>query len=546
MTHKARWGLAVAVLTGCGLCTAAAATKAQRATESAGTGGIVRVALAKFDFDYIDPALSVSVPVWALLDTTCARLMTYPDKVPPAGLRLQPEVATAPPRVSDDARTWTFTVRTDFRFSDGSPVRASAFARAINRTLAPGITSPASQYTRDVVGAEDVQSGKTTSASGVTANGDTLVVRFKRPVPDFAVRTTMPFLCAVPPSLPSDPEGIGAFPAAGPYYVADYRPGERIAIRRNPYYAGNRPHHVDGFDVDLSATTQQEVLDRIERDEADWGYALGPVALEPGRGLVTKYGINKSQFFIKPGYTLRLLVFNSSRPLFRHNPKLRRAINLALNRRAIVSAVSSVVTDRLTDQYLPPDLPGFQDADIYPLDHTDLGRARDLARGNLRGGKAVFYVPNFPPPLAVAQVVKQQLAEIGLDVEFKPIPFHITSSGYLGTLGHRGEPWDISLVLWTDVVDPYGYLNVLLDDRFIGSTNLARFASSKYDRLMRQAAGLQGAERNRAYGRLDVQIARDAAPLAAIGFLGESTFVSKHLGCMVLRPSLDLTGVCLK
>ena len=135
----------MAVLTGCGLCTAAAATNAGHATASVGTGGTVRVALASFDFDYIDPALSLSVPVWALLDTTCARLMTYPDKAPPAGLRLEPEVATGPPRLSADAKTWTFTLRSDFRFSDGSPVRASAFARAINRTLAPGVTSPAAR-----------------------------------------------------------------------------------------------------------------------------------------------------------------------------------------------------------------------------------------------------------------------------------------------------------------------------------------------------------------------------------------------------------------
>nr|MDP9336967.1 ABC transporter substrate-binding protein [Actinomycetota bacterium] len=326
---------------------------------------------------------------------------------------------------------------------------------------------------------------------------------------------------------------------------ADYRPGERITIRRNPYYAGKRPHHVDGFDVDLTSSTQQEVLDRIERDEADWGYVLGPVALEPGRGLVAKYGINKSQFFIKPGYSLRMLVFNSSRPLFKNNPKLRRAVNMALNRRAIISAVSSIVTDRLTDQYLPPDLPGFRNANIYPLDHANVTEARKLARGNLRGGKATFYVPNFPPPLAVAQAAKAQLAEIGLDVELKPIPFHITSSGYLGKLGLRDEPWDISLVLWTDVVDPYGYINVLFDKRFIGSTNLARFESTKYDTLMRQAARLQGASRYRAYGKLDVELARDAAPLAALGFLSESTLVSKRVGCKVLRPVLDLTTICL-
>ena len=54
-------------------------------------GGILRIAIA--DLDYVDPALSYTGGGWAIIDTTCARLMTYPDKPAPEGLRLVPEVA---------------------------------------------------------------------------------------------------------------------------------------------------------------------------------------------------------------------------------------------------------------------------------------------------------------------------------------------------------------------------------------------------------------------------------------------------------------------
>ena len=84
--------------------------------------------------DYVDPALSFTQPGWSLLDATCARLMTYPDKPPPAGFRLQPEVA-AGYRVSNDLKTYTFTLRKGFRFSNGAAVRANAFARAIERLV---------------------------------------------------------------------------------------------------------------------------------------------------------------------------------------------------------------------------------------------------------------------------------------------------------------------------------------------------------------------------------------------------------------------------
>jgi hypothetical protein len=86
-----------------------------------------------------------------------------------------------------------------------------------------------------------------------------------------------------------------------------------------------------------------------------------------------------------------------------------------------------------------------------------------------------------------------------------------------------------------------------LDSRYIGGTNFTRFQSRAYTRQMQHTAGVvQDGQRNRAYGALDVRLAREAAPLAAVDFLKEPTLVSARVGCIVLRPVLDLTAVCLK
>jgi peptide/nickel transport system substrate-binding protein len=524
----------------------------QAATESANKprdGGILRIVFhASSGLDYVDPALASSAPGWAVLDTTCAHLLTYPDKPPPEAYHYEPEVAKDLPDVSRDRKTYTFQLRSGFRFSDGTPVRASAFARAIDRTLARGVDSPGAQHTRDIVGASDVIAGKTSHARGVVARGNTLVVRFSRPVPDFLHRTTTTFLCAVPPTLPADPEGVGAFPAAGPYYVADYRPGERVLLRRNKYYRGKRPHHVDGFNVDLGALSPQEALAHVDRGDADWAYVTSGIYFDQSLGLVAKYGINKSRFFVRPGFTLRMLAFNSARPVFRNNTSLRKAVNYALNRRAIVNGTSGPLASVPSDQYLPSTMPGFRDANIYPLDHPDLVKAKQLARNNLRGGKVVMYTANSPLPMGLALLVKRQLAEIGLDVEVRGQPLHTASGAYYRKLATSGEPWDLALALWQPAyVDPFAYLNQLWDGQYIGGTNFTRFSSSAYNQQMRRTARLRhDGRRNRAYGALDVRLAREAAPAAAIDFLREPTLVSKRVGCIVLRPVLDLTAVCLK
>ncbi len=200
----------------------------------------------------------------------------------------------------------------------------------------------------------------------------------------------------------------------------------------------------------------------------------------------------------------------------------------------------------LTDQYLPPGFPGFRDGRVYPLAHPSLQKAKALARGRLRGGKAVLYVPETGPLISLAQSLKQSVERIGLTIDIEPIPL----GAYFDRIGTRSEAFDIAWFPWLpDYLDPYAYINALLDGRLIkahGNFNFAHFNSSPYNGLIARAAGLRGGARYRAYGKLDLQIARDAAPWVAYMFSKAPTLVSKRVGCIVLRPYIDLAAVCLK
>jgi peptide/nickel transport system substrate-binding protein len=538
--------LALVVVT---VAAAGFAVSAPGTTATAPKGGIFRIVFAQQSgLDYIDPALSFTTPGWALIDTFCARLLTNPDKPPPDGFRVVPEVATALPKHSADYKTFTFTLRPVFRFSDGKPVRANAFARAIYRTLAPNVRSPGAMHTRDIVGAADVLAGRARAVSGVVARGNTLTIRLTRPDPDFPKKMTLPFFCAVPPELPTEPEGIGApLHSAGPYYVTEYVPLERVKIRRNPHYGGTRPHHVDGFDVDLRTGLVRDMMVQIDRGEADWGHSIGAAFFDPSLGLPQKYATGTSRFFVGEGLAIRMLAFNMKRPLFRDNPALRKAINFALDRQRL-QGLGGALASPSTDQYLPYAMPGFRPADIYPLSGPDLTKAKALATGNLRGGKVVLLTPNFQAPLATSQLIAQQLEPLGLEVTLYPVPLHITSAQYLDLLADPDAGWDIANVIWApNFPDPSSYVSLLLNGRVPGSETLTRFSSARYDGELRRIAGLRDPQaRQRAYGELDIRLARDEAPVAAFGVSNEVTFVSDRVGCVVRRPVLVLTAVCLR
>src|SRR5439155_6804800 len=111
--------------------------------------------------DFIDPALTVpftggttvGLVSRALEAATCALLFRYPVALPPVvRYDLVPEVATGYPALSYDGKTYTFTIRSGYRFSTGAPVTAANYAAAINRDLNPAVRSPAAKYLQDVVG----------------------------------------------------------------------------------------------------------------------------------------------------------------------------------------------------------------------------------------------------------------------------------------------------------------------------------------------------------------------------------------------------------
>jgi peptide/nickel transport system substrate-binding protein len=266
------------------------------------------------------------------------------------------------------------------------------------------------------------------------------------------------------------------------------------------------------------------------------------------RHLVPKYGVNKGQFWVQPGGGfLRMFVLNTSRPLFRKNPNLRQAVNFAVDRRALLRERGGRPGGHLTDQYLTPTTLGFRDEHIYPLRGPDLAAAKQLARGHTRSRKAVLYTSTQIPPVAQAEIIRANLKQIGLEVEVQALPVLVL----FDKLSTPGEQWDIGWVGWDYSAErnPDAVLRSLFDGRTIGQpggANWSYFDSPKYNRLLDEASRLTGEERYPAFGDLDVQLSRDAAPAIPYSYDNTLTLVSARTGCVIVNPYLDLAAVCLK
>ena len=279
------------------------ARPAASAARGGGDTGVLRIEIPP-DPGPTDPALDLDVQQQ---HATCALLLDYPDRPAPAGGALQPDAATATPRLSNDGRTCTFRIRSGLRFSppSGAPVTAAAFARAIERSLDPRTRSFARRFMRDVV--------------GIRARGNELAVRLAAPAPDLPARLATSYFCAVPPSTPIGPKGVDAIPSAGPYYVASHEADKALVLRRNPGYHEPRPRrfaeirYAIGAPIakavaDVKAGRADYVSDQNPFTNADFG-DVAPLARRYGPASVAARA-GAQQYFETPALALDFFVLN--------------------------------------------------------------------------------------------------------------------------------------------------------------------------------------------------------------------------------------------
>jgi ABC-type transport system substrate-binding protein len=527
--------LAAAVI-GAGLLVGAAfAGSAGPAAQSSGEakrGGTLRINLSTTDYEYLDPALSYDAAGWQVLYMTNLMLLNYPDKPAPEGSRLVPDAAVGFPRVSRDGRTYTFTIKSGLRFSDGSAVTAAAFKRAFERAASQQQASPAIAFIHDVVGADERNEGKASSVTGVVANGQTLTIRLKRANPTFLAEIAMPFFAAVKPSMAIDSKGISVYPSAGPYRIASREIGSQVVLERNRFYKGNRPANADRIVVTTNTDVNQSLL-QVRAGQVDYDqFGLPPTAHDD---LSRQFGVRKSgngRYFVNTGINTTYLALNTSRPAL-GKVNLRKAINHAIDRPALLRVAGKYAGKR-TDQILPPNMQGFRDAKLYPIKGADPVRGRALANG-AKDDITILYTTS-PTSVARAQILKYNLEQIGLSVTLKVQPFAVA----IRTAGTRGSDFDMFLIAWfADYPDPFDFINVLLDGQNIQAANNSNYSylnSPRYNKLMTDAAKLSGAARYEAYGRLDVDMMKNAAPWAPLSNGNVREFTSSRVTNYLFHP----------
>lgn len=238
--------------------------------------------------------------------------------------------------VSDDGLTYTFTLRSNNKWSNGDPVTAQDFVYSWQRTVDPKTASSYAYLFDGIKNANDIMAGtKAPETLGVKAQGKyKLVVTLEKQIPYF--KLLMGFDVFFPQNQKAvekygDKYGTAAkyMVYNGPFKMVGWD-GSNLKwklVKNNSYWdKKNVKLKQINFQVTKSTTTSYNLYQANKLDQTN-------LSAEQARQLK-----NQSGYTVLKQARTNYLEFNQTMPIFQ-NQKIRQAISYAINRKPLANTV---------------------------------------------------------------------------------------------------------------------------------------------------------------------------------------------------------------
>ena len=458
----------VAVL---GLATAVAATVlvacgGGSSSSSGKEGGELNGTLTSFP-DYLDPQLSYTLEGWEGISHVYIPLLTYQSGNGQESTKVVPGLAESMPDISQDGKTYTFTLRKGMKYSDGTPIKASDFPYAIQRLFK--LDSGGAPFFENIVGAEDYANGKADSISGIKADDATgkITVQLNDPSGTFLNEVALMFAAPVPQSTPLDKDTTSnPPPASGPFMITNSDPPNSYTLEKNPQFktvqaagANLEDAHADKITITQNKN-QSAQAQAVQNNQSDFMVDPPPADLLP-----QIESQNSDRFRFQDSINTYYFWMNTQKPPF-DNLQVRQAVNYAID----PAALTRIFGGRLhaTQQILPPGMPGYQEYKLYP--GPDLNKAKALiAQAHPSDMDITVWTDDEPDRKRIGAYYQDVLNSLGFHTTLKIIGGDV----YFTTIGNLKTPdLDTGFGDWfQDYPHPNDFFEPLLSGDSIHPTN---------------------------------------------------------------------------
>ena len=328
--------------------------------------------------DSIDPAIADTTDSVPLLGNAYDGLTALRRTGGAAGTQLLPDLAAALPRPTESGTSYTFRLRPGIRYSDGSPLRAADFRRALMRDLE--LNSPWAPPFAHLAGADACSRHRRCDLSRSVIVEGPSTLTFRLPARDPRLFWELAKLTPIPAGTPLRDVGTRPIPSTGPYTIESYRPGHLVTFVRNPYFhvwsAAARP---DGYPDEIAyrmTTREGAAIRDVLAGRADILYQ-GDLSGD----LVQRLSAHQPlQLHLDAQQATTYVFLNVRRPPF-DDIRVRRALDYAVDRARVV-ALHGAGLAQPTCQLVPPTDPGYREYCPYTAAPDSGGewKAPDLAK----------------------------------------------------------------------------------------------------------------------------------------------------------------------
>jgi peptide/nickel transport system substrate-binding protein len=528
---------------------AVAACGGDSSENAGGGGGEINISLTSFP-DYVDPQLSYTVEGWEVLYNVYTPLLTYKHAKGTEGTTVVPGLAKAMPEVSADGKTYKLTLRPNMKYSDGTPIKASDFAYAIQRLFKAD--SGGSVFYKPIVGTEEYAAGKADKISGITtddATGD-ITITLTEANGTFDNVLALAFAAPVPPSAPLTEDATNnPPPSSGPFRISKVEAPQTLTLERNPNFKTVKDAgatEVADAKVDKITVTQNKSnsaqVTGVEQNTID--FMVDPPDADRLAEVKAKFG---NRFRLEDSINTYYFWMNNKTAPF-NDIRVRQAINYAID----PEALNRVFGGRLhpTQQILPPGMPGYEEYKLYP--GPDLNKAKALiAEANPADKDITVWTDDEPDRKRIGEYYHDVLTQLGFNATLKVIAGDV----YWATIGNQSTPdVDTGFADWfQDFPHPDDFFRPLLNGASILPTNSNNYSRVSIPELDAKADELRTHQMSddvkKQYAELDRKYMEQAV-WAPYGNEEFATFVSERIDFDKTIPHLlfnqDWSALALK
>ncbi|MCI1880657.1 MAG: ABC transporter substrate-binding protein [Sporolactobacillus sp.] len=404
-------------------------------------------------------------------------LFTY-DK----NLKLKPDLATGY-KVDGSGRTYTINLRKNVKFQDGTDFDAKSVVFNWNRWSDPKNPYHNGDFPYYSFLYGGFRGDKNHLVESVKATGKyTVQIKLKKKTAAFiSYLSVSMFGIASPSAVKKYGKDFKEHPVGtGPFQFVSWKRNDTITLRKNKYYWEKGKPYLNKLIFKVIPDNSAR-LSALRSGEIDLMDGLNPSDADSVKSN------QQLQLIKRPSFNMSYIAMNTQKKPF-NDPKVRQAVNMAIDKPAIVKAFYSGMAVPAKNP-VPPTLWGYNDSVKDYGYHIKQAKKLLAEAGYPKGFHTTLWTmsnprPYLPEPQKIAEAIQADLAKIGIKINVKSYEW----STYLDktTAGEH----TMALYGWTGVMadpDNFLYPNLSGTETKKPASNIAFYQNKEVTHLLEQA-----------------------------------------------------------